>query len=217
MWKVRLGFLEAKSCPHLWNFWVQCNTWHIAGNQQTVEEQPKFQSAQKKKIPSSKVRIPKSMCSTNTSALVLFKHNSNTLKLFYSSNRASIDTQGFLSCTLVSVCPELMLPISVLVPPAAHLVILSKSDEIFSLLHCSHVTWNDYTGAILIFIIVLFFLRMIIMVPPPQIKSRKFNLGTMKIFFRKNIPYNKYDYYPLRTRHTTFLQIKVATNLWSTL
>lgn len=186
MWKVRLGFLEAKSCPHLWNFRVQCNNWHIAGTRQTLEEQSKFKSAQKKKIQPSKVRIPKSMCSTNTSALVLFKHNSNRLRLFYSSNQGSRDTQGFLSCTLVSVCPELTVPISVLVlPTAPHLVFLCKSDEIFFLLHCSHVTWNDYTGAILIFIIVLFFLRMIIMVPPPQIKSRKFNLGTMKIFLRK--------------------------------
>ena len=81
------------------------------------------------------------MCSTNTSALVLFKHNSNALKLFYSSNRGSIDTQGFLSCTLVSVCPELTVPISVLdLPTAPHLVILPKSDEIFFLLHCSHAT-----------------------------------------------------------------------------
>ena len=132
------------------------------------------------------------MCSTNTSALVLCKHNSNTLKLFYSSNRGSIDTQGFLSCTLVSVCPELTVPISVLVLPAApHLVFLSKSDEIFFfyIVHMRHemITHshsyfyystvfpeNDYNGT------------------PPQIKSRKFNLGTMKIFLRKNIPYNKY-------------------------
>ena len=131
------------------------------------------------------------MCSTNTSALVLCKHNSNTLKLFYSSNRGSIDTQGFLSCTLVSVCPELMVPISVLVlPPAPQSFFLSlmKSSS-FTLFTCD-MKWLH--TAILIFIIVLFFLRMIIMVPPPQIKSRKFNLGTMKIFLRKNIPYNKY-------------------------